>query len=265
MSNVDALRRFGMTNGSALRVLLAALALQLASAANDGRARTPPMGWRTWNAFHAQVSQDVMLEVAAAMTNRSRGGVSLADVGYTDVGLDDDWQLCGSYGPNNYSFHDAQGNPVINTARFPDMKAMVDSIHALGLTAGWYGNNCICADTCNTTECFEGDVRALVSFGYDGYKLDGCSAEKNISLWYELTHTLGNGATLENCHNGGRTYTDYPWGKDYADAEGCPFHVYRSSPDITFEYGSVLANLQSVFKYAAANLTGPGCWAYPDM
>jgi len=26
------------------------------------------------------------------------------------------------------------------------MKAMTDHAHSLGLTAGWYGNNCICAE-----------------------------------------------------------------------------------------------------------------------
>ena len=38
-----------------------------------------------------------------------------------------------------YTFHDASGNPVVNTTRFPDMHGMTVQIHALGLTAGWYG------------------------------------------------------------------------------------------------------------------------------
>ena len=67
---------------------------------------------------------------------------SLADLGYIDVGLDDNWQECGSYGPNKYTFHDATGAPVINTNRFPNMKTMTDYAHSLGLTAGWYGVSC---------------------------------------------------------------------------------------------------------------------------
>ena len=46
-------------------------------------------------------------------------------------------QKCGSYGPQNYTYHDAAGNPVVDTEKFPDMKAMVDVAHSLGLTAGW--------------------------------------------------------------------------------------------------------------------------------
>ena len=67
--------------------------------------------------------------------------LSLRDLGYTDVGLDDNWQLCGSYGPNKYTFHNANGMPVVNRARFPNMLNMTDYAHALGLTAGWYGRS----------------------------------------------------------------------------------------------------------------------------
>ena len=67
--------------------------------------------------------------------------VSLASLGYTDVGLDDVWQQCGSYGPQNWTYHDANGNPVVNTARFPNMSALPATAHALGLTAGFYGNS----------------------------------------------------------------------------------------------------------------------------
>jgi hypothetical protein len=46
-----------------------------------------------------------------------------------------------------YTFHDSNGNPVVNTTRFPDMREMTDAIHALGLSAGWYGNNCFVSYT----------------------------------------------------------------------------------------------------------------------
>jgi len=68
---------------------------------------------------------------------------SLLDLGYTDVGLDDAWQLCGSYGPNHNTYHDETGAPVVDTSIFPDFKAMTNFAHSLNLTAGWYGNNCI--------------------------------------------------------------------------------------------------------------------------
>ena len=46
----------------------------------------------------------------------------------------------------------------------------------------------------------------------------------------------------------------------------CPtpsLQMYRSSTDIAPVYGSVLSNLESIPPLAAANLSTPGCWAYP--
>ncbi len=69
-------------------------------------------------------------------------GKSLAGVGYTDVGLDDGWQACGA--GFDGSFHYKNGTPIVNTTLFPSLKNMTDHDHSLNLTAGWYGNNCIC-------------------------------------------------------------------------------------------------------------------------
>ena len=68
-------------------------------------------------------------------------------------GLDDNWQACSAYGEDAFTYHDESGEPQINYERFPDFKAMVDYAHGLGLTAGWYGNNCICKDHCGNGEC----------------------------------------------------------------------------------------------------------------
>merc|ERR1719321_1829727 len=47
---------------------------------------------------------------------------SLCDLGYCDVGLDDNWQKCGSYGPDGLHYHDEEGNPIVNTERFPSFQ-----------------------------------------------------------------------------------------------------------------------------------------------
>ena len=66
---------------------------------------------------------------------------SVADIGFSDIGLDDAWQSCGKRGPQGYTYHDPNtGAPIVNSVTFPDMKAMTDYAHSLGLTAGWYGN-----------------------------------------------------------------------------------------------------------------------------
>ena len=95
---------------------LAAESLQAAAAvsgsddviwkSDDGVARTPPLGWRSWNCFGLEVDDAAMRSVVAAMVNRSRGGVSLLDLGYSSVGVDDGWQQCGA--GYEGSFHDTQ-------------------------------------------------------------------------------------------------------------------------------------------------------------
>lgn len=106
-------------------------------------------------------------------------GTSLLDVGFTDCGLDDNWQACHT-GVDN-SFHNASGYPLVNLDTFPSLKNMTDYAHSVGLTAGWYGNNCICKENYiakNETEAldahYQGDVDATVDFGFDATKLDGC-------------------------------------------------------------------------------------------
>ena len=80
-----------------------------------------------------------------AMTSRSRTvngtGVSLRDLGYVDVGLDDCWQKmvdgkCGSHGPEGWTYHDEYGRPIIDEVKFPDMEAMTALGHSLNLTIG---------------------------------------------------------------------------------------------------------------------------------
>lgn len=94
---------------------------------------------------------------------------SLLELGYSTVGLDDAWQQCGSYGPEGYTYHDAQGIPVVDLTRFPSLSNMTAYARSLGLKAGWYANNCICKETkCSDEKCYAGDVNALLAYGFEG-------------------------------------------------------------------------------------------------
>jgi alpha-galactosidase len=238
-----------------------AFAVPLVFAADNGRAITPPLGWRSWNLFGADVNQSLITSIMDGMVSRKRmvDGVptSLCDLGYCDVGLDDNWQACGS--GVNTQFHDADGNPIVNRDRFPNLGDMTAYAHKLGLTAGWYGNNCICAET-NTSDkkYYQGDVNALINYGFDAVKLDGCGVQTDLQLFYDLINATGKAITIENCH----------WGSKYPfepNATWCPWNFYRTSGDIRAKYSSVIANLQTTIKYANEGLSSPGCWAYPDM
>ncbi len=108
------------------------------------------------------------------------------------MGLDDNWQACGKGTDSN--FHDGDGNPILNTDRFPDMAGMVRRIHQLGLLAGWYMNNCICAehkDNSNTPKFYLGDANAVLSNGFDEVKLDGCGPEMDLNQWPVARCRLG--------------------------------------------------------------------------
>ena len=51
------------------------------------------------------------------------------------AGIDDCWQLCGAYGPNNYTYHDGvTGAPVVDTSVFPSLKNLTAYAHSVGLT-----------------------------------------------------------------------------------------------------------------------------------
>jgi len=236
-----------------------------AFAAEDGLARTPPMGWRSWNLYGRDVNQDLMTKTMDGFTAKTREvdgiKVSLCDVGYCNVGLDDYWQECGAGKPFGTSFHDAAGNPIVNQTRFPDFNAMNAYAHNLNLTTGWYGNNCGCAESKTAdAKYYQGDVNALVGYGFDGVKLDGCGVQLDLDLYYNLVNDSGRPIVIENCHWGDNQLPDFQPTLEY-----CPFHFFRTSHDIRANYGSMIDNLQTVTKYAQSGLSRPGCWAYPDM
>lgn len=266
-----------MTTGGLLRQIVLAT-LSFVHAKDLSLSLTPPMGWRSWNLFGPHVNQTLLESIMDGLVsvrrptqhNNNTTLVSLCDLGYCNVGLDDNWQACDSpQAAAEMHYHQENGEPVINTERFPDMEAMTAHGHALGLTVGWYANNCICPDQCRTeAECtlqIQGDVAALRRFQFDAVKLDGCGGQKDLDEWdramMETQSTGSRGVEVENCHWG----VDVPH-RDSSDGSlYCPYHFYRTSGDIRPNYGSVMHNLGTVEKFRSQNLSVPGCWAYPDM
>ena len=123
-----------------LRLLLVKLVgLGMVDGLDNGLGLTPPRGWRSWNCFGSGVTQQKMLTQVDALGDRSRlvdgRPTSLLELGYDHIGLDDAWQACGM--GINGSFHAADGTPLWDTARFPDVRAMNEKIHQLGLKSDW--------------------------------------------------------------------------------------------------------------------------------
>ena len=93
---------------------------------------TPPLGWTSWNAYATQVDQELVAATAKALVD-----TGLAAYGYSFVNIDSCWQ----------GARDKEGTLALqpNPKRFPDMKGLVDGIHALGLKAGIYSTPMVLA------------------------------------------------------------------------------------------------------------------------
>ena len=86
-------------------------------------ALTPPMGWNSWNCWGNSVSQEKVLSSARAMVNKG-----LINFGWTYINIDDGWQ----------GIRGGKHNGILSNQKFPDMKAMADEIHGMGLKIGIY-------------------------------------------------------------------------------------------------------------------------------
>lgn len=204
------------------------------------------------------------MQTMDAMAETTSRGKSLVQLGYKDNGLDDNWQACGA-GVNG-SFHDEGGRPIVNTALFPDMSAMTAHAAALGIDAGWYGNNCICRELGLNASfdplVYRGDVASHIELGFRSTKLDGCGQFLDLELYYELFESTGIPFLIENCHWGSKLVP-----QAVPTADWCPWSYFRTSGDISANWGSMFANLQTVVPFLSGDvpLARPGCWAYPDM
>ncbi len=125
-----------MRRTSTVSVPLALAVLLLAQAGGHGQApvappwpalaKTPPMGWNSWNRFGCNVSEQLIRETADAMVSSG-----MKDAGYQFVVIDDCWQID----------RDAQGRIVPDPKRFPSgTKALADYVHSKGLKFGRYSD-----------------------------------------------------------------------------------------------------------------------------
>ena len=99
-----------------------------------GDARTPPMGWNSWNAFYTDIDEAKILGAAQAIV-----ATGLRDLGYRYINIDDGWWL---------RRRQSDGRMTIRTNLFPSaavggpdetsFRPFTDRIHAMGLRAGIY-------------------------------------------------------------------------------------------------------------------------------
>jgi alpha-galactosidase len=130
---------------------------------NNGLAKTPPMGWNSWNKFQGQVTDAMVREMADAIVKSG-----MRDAGYIYVNIDDTWES---------GHRDAQENIGTNN-KFPDMKKLSDYIHSKGLKLGIYSSPGprTCAGYLGSYQHEEQDAKMFAKWGIDYLKYDWCSA-----------------------------------------------------------------------------------------
>ena len=214
-------------------------------------AKTPPMGFNTWNTFGSNISDSVIRETADAMFEKG-----LAAAGYEYLVIDDCWSK---------RQRDPETNKIVpDPEKFPyGMKAVSDYVHSKGLKFGMY--SCDGAMTCaGYPGSFDHeylDAKTFAEYGCDFLKYDNCYKPNNVSgeLLYRRM-----GMALRNC---GREilFSACNWGVDdvhnWIRSTGA--HMYRSTGDINDSFVSFRdIALSQIDKYV---YSAPGCFNDIDM
>jgi alpha-galactosidase len=246
---------------SAARIFLVMISLVMTAgvgrALDNGLARTPPMGWNSWNKFACKgLNERVVRETADAMASNG-----MKDAGYQYVILDDCWQ----------TGRDGAGNIVPDAERFPSgMKALGDYIHGKGLKFGIYSDagTMTCAKRPGSIGHEYQDARQYAAWGVDYLKEDWCNtlpgqnSEASYTLMRDALAASGRPIVFSICEWG----STKPW--LWAGPIG---NLWRATPDIqdcwdckrSWGGGGVAPILDLMSGIEA--YSGPGHWNDPDM
>jgi alpha-galactosidase len=224
----------------------------------EGLAKTPQLGWNSWNKFGCNVSEQMIRETADAMV-----ASGMKDAGYQYVNIDDCW----------HGERDARGFIQPSKEHFPSgMKALADYVHAKGLKLGIYSD--AGWKTCGGKPGSRGyeyqDALTYAEWGIDYLKYDWCNsnglkAEGAYLTMREALRKAGRPVLSSLCEWG----DNKPW--DWAKDVG---HSWRTTGDIfacfdciedhgTWKSWGVLQILdkqEGLRKYA-----GPDHWNDMDM
>jgi alpha-galactosidase len=239
------------------RALLACLGLAVAlngasnahgtRALDNGVARTPPMGWNSWNHFGCDVSAKLIKETADAIV-----ASGMRDAGYQYVVIDDCWQVA----------RERAGRIVADSTRFPGgMKPLADYVHAKGLKFGLYtdAGRQTCQGRPGTYGSEELDARTYAEWGVDYVKEDWCHAEgldapTQYAKFREALAKAGRPIVFSICEWG----SNHPWA--WGPRTG---NLWRTTGDIGDDWASMISRVDLNRQYALA--AAPGGWNDPDM
>jgi len=236
-----------------LAVCSSLLFLDGAHAADNMLARTPPMGWNSWNKFGCNVSEQLIRDAADAMVS---SGMQTA--GYEYVVIDDCWQVG----------RDSNGNILADPQRFPSgIKALADYVHGNHLKFGLYsdaGTN-TCAGRPGSRGYEYQDARQYAAWGVDYLKFDWCNTgSENAEAAYTTMHNAlkatGRPIVLSICEWG--KSKPWLWAKDVGNLWRTTGDIYDCWDCKKESTGWVVILDQQV---GLETFAGPGHWNDPDM
>jgi len=223
---------------------------ELHKIADNGLARTPPMGWNSWNKFAGRVDDAAVRGMADAMATNG-----MKEAGYVYINIDDTWE----------GERDKNGNITTNQ-KFPDMKALADYVHSKGLKIGIYsspGPN-TCAGYEGSFGHEEQDAKTYAAWGIDYLKYDWCGArnlysDEEMRAVYQIMGDAllksGRPILYSLCQYGRADV--WKWGPEVGG------NAWRTTGDIRDAWDSM-----TKIGFAQDELApfgGPGHWNDPDM
>ncbi|MEY2836227.1 MAG: hypothetical protein RLZZ557_1889, partial [Bacteroidota bacterium] len=233
----------------------------------DTIALTPPIGWNGWNSWAHQIDGDKVLASARAMVSSG-----LSQFGWSYVNIDDTWQ----------GIRSGKDFALQPNEKFRDLKAMVDTIHNMGLKAGLYSTPYI-----STYAGYPGGSSDYPSGG-ETHKL----IRTNRQPFMRIAANRFEEADAKQMAAWGIDFLKYDWRIDVNSTErmakalrqsgrdillsisnSAPFEkaadwvrttqMFRTGPDIRDSWNSLYTTTFSLDKWYP--YTGPGHWPDPDM
>ena len=219
----------------------------------NGLAKTPPMGWNSWNKFRNQVSDKMVREMADGIVKSG-----MRDAGYVYVNIDDTWE----------GHRDANGNITTNN-KFPDMKALAAYVHGKGLKLGIYSSPGpkTCAGYEGSYQHEEQDANTYAAWVIDYLKYDWCSAAQ-VYDGTQATMAAAYAKMGQALLDSGRkiVYSLCQYGRlDVGDWGGkVGGNLWRTTGDIGDRWLS-MNDIGFNQQPGREQYAGPGHWNDPDM
>ena len=224
-------------------------------------AKTPPMGWNSWNYFFGKVTDKDIRDSADQIVS-----TGMKDAGYIYVNIDDTWQ----------GQRDADGNIQANS-KFPDMKALADYVHSKGLKIGIYSGPGpkTCAGYAGSLGHEEQDAKTYASWGIDYLKYDLCSfipavmmkqAPNDPAKQMEIMHAAYDKMAKALAATGRPivfSFCQYGWDSVWEWAPAMGGNLWRTTDDIQPNWNSIYTLLSQ--QAGLAKYAGPSHWNDPDM